>query len=327
MVGTNIYVVRASHMQPFFKALEAINQPIEPLLNKVGLSLEQFKNSESLIPEAPLWEFIELASIACDKPHLGFFVTEYSCLDTYGAFGENLCHQKTLKLALESFISDSQTHANYLNYWLEECDEFIWLCRKGTPGIEKGKWPVEQHVISFMAEFIKVYAGVSWHPKEVRFASAAGEGLEHSANLKKTKVSFNNPYGAIAIEKDRLKSSSTLPRQSSKLLDLVPSILPDTLATLIAESYFGHNPNTETISASLNINPRTLQRYLCRNKTSLKQIIEHNKFTVAKSLLLQENTTIEEVSTLLGYVEPGNFTRAFKRWSKLTPKQFKAQEQ
>lgn len=51
---TNIYVVRASHMQPFFSALEAINQPITPLLKQVGLDLDQFKSPDNLIPEAPL---------------------------------------------------------------------------------------------------------------------------------------------------------------------------------------------------------------------------------------------------------------------------------
>lgn len=112
-----------------------------------------------------------------------------------------MCHQADLKTALESFISDLQTHANYLNYWLEECEGYIWLCRKGTPGIEKGKWPVEQHVISFMVELIKIYAGINWQPSKVRFTSETGYGLEHSAYLKNTKVSFNNPYGAIAIEK------------------------------------------------------------------------------------------------------------------------------
>ncbi|TRX55684.1 AraC family transcriptional regulator [Thalassomonas sp. M1454] len=323
-MAINIYVVRASHMQPFFSALEAINQPISPLLEQVGLSTEQFDNPDNLIPEAPLWEFIELASIACDKPHFGFFVTEHTCLDTYGAFGEHLCHQDNLLIALESFISDLQTHANYMNYWLEESDEYVWLCRKGTPGIEKGKWPVEQHVISLMAELIKVYAGANWCPKEVRFASETGNGIEYAYYLKNTQLSFNNPFGAIAIEKEKLTSSSTLKKKESNLSDIVPSILPETLTTLIAEKYFGTHPSVETIAASLNINPRTLQRYLSTNNTTLKAILERAKYAQAKSLLSQGDISILQVADLLGYTAAANFTRAFKRWSGLTPKQFKS---
>ena len=322
---TNIYVVRASHMLPFFNALKSLNLPIAPLLEQVGLTLAQFKDDNNLIPEAPLWEFIDLASKACDKPHFGFFVTEHTCLDKYGAFGEHLCHQVNLQVALDCFISDLQTHANYMNYWLEDNNGYIWLCRKGTPGIEVGKWPVEQHVISFMIELIRVYAGEDWRPRQVKFASNYSSGVEHSSYLNDTKVSFNNPFGAIAIEKSLLKNPSILnnKHKQSNLADIVPSMLQETLKTLVAENYFGKNPSVETIASSLNIHPRTLQRYISSNGSTLKELLEQEKFRYAKSLLSQEHLSVFEVALKLGYTEPGNFTRAFKRWSGLTPKQFK----
>jgi len=322
-MATNIYVVRASHILPFFSALDALKQPIAPLLEQVGLNLDQFKDTTNLIPEAPLWEFIELASKACNKPHFGFLVTEHTCLDKYGAFGKHLCHQISLQVALDCFIKDLQTHANYMNYWLEDDNDFIWLCRKGTPGIDKGKWPVEQHVISFMIELIKIYTGTHWCPKQVRFTSNNSDGVEYSAYLKNTQISFNNTFGAVAIEKELLNNSSSLNKKSESLLDCVPNILPETLSTLIEERYFGVNPSAEMIATSLDMNPRTLQRYLSVNNLTLKDLLEQAKFNQAKALLLQASLSITEVGEQLSYSEPANFTRAFKRWSGLTPKQFR----
>lgn len=106
----------------------------------------------------------------------------------------------------------------------------------------------------------------------------------------------------------------------------MPTILPKTLTSLIAENYFGSNPSAETIAASLNMNPRTLQRYLSTNKITLKYLLEQVKFAQAKTFLSQESLSVAEIAIELGYIEPANFTRAFKRWSGLTPKQFKGKQ-
>jgi AraC-like DNA-binding protein len=39
----------------------------------------------------------------------------------------------------------------------------------------------------------------------------------------------------------------------------------------------------------------------------------------------QGHRPLGEVAFLLGFSEPGNFTRAFRRWTGLAPKEFRAQ--
>lgn len=321
-MATNLYVVRASHILPFFETLNRLNQPIQPLLNKVGLTLQQFDNPDNLIPEAPLWEFIELASKACNKPHLGFLVTEHTCLDKYGAFGQQLCFQVNLQSALNSFVNNLQSHVNYMNYWFEEEQEILWLCRKGTPGIDKGKWPVEQHVISFLVELIKVYAGQEWYPKQVKFSSENNAGIEYSQLLQQSECSFANTFSAIAIEKSLLQNRSLLTGTAQQVAEPIPTLLPDTLKRLLLEGYFGVNPSVDTISAALQINARTLQRYLASYQINFKQLIKETRLQLANKLLADGQQSIKQVAELLGYQNAGNFCRAYKSWSGLTPKQF-----
>ncbi len=317
-------------MLPFFNALKKLATPIEPLLNQVGLSLSQFNSPDNLIPEPPLWAFVDLATKKLNKPHFGFLVTEYTCLDKYGAFGEHLCHAKNLSEALHSFIHDLQTHTNYLNYWLEEDDNFVWLCRKGTPGIEIGKWPVEQHVLSFMIELVRVYAGKDWQPSSVKFHSADSSGIEHAQYLSRSRALcrhlFGQKFGAIAIEKSLLNNASTLTVSKQIVLaDIIPVDLKNTLIALIKQHYFGESLTVAKVADKLQVNIRTLQRRLVEQGIKLRELIDEQKFSYAKKLLLNNKNSQSEIAIELGYKDTANFTRAFKRWSSITPSAFKKQ--
>lgn len=332
-MNSNIYVVRASHMQPFFHTLKMLKADIEPLLAQVGLTLSMFECDDTLIPEAPLWEFVGLAAKQLDLPNFGFLVTENVCLDKYGAFGEHLCSAKDLTTALELFINDLNTHVNFPNYWLEHDEEYVWLCRKGTPGIEKGKWPVEQHVISFLIELVRVYAGNEWQPKRVKFHSCDLSGIEQTKSLQQSKISKGLPYGAIAIEKCLMTSCSNLTssakiKPETILLDEVPHDLVPTLQRLfeqglLQQGYFGKELDTEVIASKLGVNLRTLQRRIKEQNTTLKALVEQARYHSAKNLLLADELSTEQVAQQLGYNDISNFMRAFKRWSGSTPKKFK----
>ena len=319
-------------MQPFFHTLKALNADIESLLQEVDLTLAMFEHGDSLIPEAPLWEFVGLAAKKLNLPHFGFLVTENVCLDKYGAFGEHLCTANNLATALELFINELNTHANFPNYWLEHEADVVWLCRKGTPGIEKGKWPVEQHVISFFIELVKVYAGNNWQPTQVKFHSEDLSGIEQAKSLQNADIYKGQAFGAIAIENKLLNnaaqcSSIDMKPTRTPLLDAVPNELVLTLQQLfeqgiMQQGFFGNVLDTQEIANKMNMNLRTLQRRIKEQNTTLKDIIEQARYQSAKTLLLSERLTTEEVAYQLGYTDISNFMRAFKRWSGTSPKKF-----
>lgn len=332
-MNSNVYVVRSSHMQPFFETLKKFDTDLDPLLSEVGLSLSMFDNPETLIPEPPLWEFVELAAKQLNLPHFGFIVTENVCLDKYGAFGEYLCSAKSLQCALNLFINDLNTHTNFPNYWLEYDENYVWLCRKGTPGIEKGKWPVEQHVISFFIELVKMYAGTHWHPSTVKFNSDDINGLEYVKSFQTCNVIKGQPFGAIAIENSLLMNRSILNNKqnncnSAVLLEEVPKDLVEILQHLfeqglLQQGYFGKTLSVESIANKLGVNLRSLQRRIKEQDTSLKELVEQARYKSAKVLLKRDIST-DDIAHQLGYSDVSNFIRSFKRWSGTTPRRYRA---
>jgi AraC-like DNA-binding protein len=74
---------------------------------------------------------------------------------------------------------------------------------------------------------------------------------------------------------------------------------------------------------ALQTSPRTLQRRLFRRGLSYKQVVAVTRFRLARQLLDDPRQRVIDVALELGYAEPSNFIRAFRRWAGLTPGVFR----
>jgi AraC-like DNA-binding protein len=75
----------------------------------------------------------------------------------------------------------------------------------------------------------------------------------------------------------------------------------------------------------LSLHPRTLNRRLEDCGTTLRHIIGEIRYEIAKQLLADSNMSVIAISTLLGYADASVFTRAFRRWSGMTPTAWRMQ--
>jgi AraC-like DNA-binding protein len=82
-----------------------------------------------------------------------------------------------------------------------------------------------------------------------------------------------------------------------------------------------HFPDLETIAAQLHISPRTLIRQLSEQDTSYRQLVDEVRLTLANDLLWHTDMSIAVIAERLGYADPANFSRAFRRWTGTSPGQ------
>jgi AraC-like DNA-binding protein len=71
------------------------------------------------------------------------------------------------------------------------------------------------------------------------------------------------------------------------------------------------------------MSPRTLQRRLAEEGGVFNDLLDTIRFRAAKSYLAQGDIAGSEVAYLLGFAEQSSFNRAFKRWSGLTPSEYR----
>jgi AraC-like DNA-binding protein len=71
------------------------------------------------------------------------------------------------------------------------------------------------------------------------------------------------------------------------------------------------------------ITPRTLRRRLAESGRSFRELRLEVLRTRAETMLQDNRLPLTEISVLLGYAEPSSFHRAFRRWTGLTPQQWR----
>ena len=84
-------------------------------------------------------------------------------------------------------------------------------------------------------------------------------------------------------------------------------------------------PNQGDIAFKLNTSLRSLQRKLREQDTSFKELLSDTQQELALIYIRDSNRSIGAITYLLGFSEPSNFTRAFKRWTGLSPVEYREQ--
>lgn len=93
-------------------------------------------------------------------------------------------------------------------------------------------------------------------------------------------------------------------------------------ARLIDELPSGHTTQ-ESIARSLHMSLRSLQRRLAAEGTSYRELLDETRSELAQQYVRQSRLSLGEITFLLGFSEPGNFTRAFKRWTGKPPSAYR----
>lgn len=83
-------------------------------------------------------------------------------------------------------------------------------------------------------------------------------------------------------------------------------------------------PDLKAVAAAQNISPRTLIRRLKKGNTSYGRILEEVRKTLASDYLLHSDVNIASVAYRLGYRDPSNFGRAFRKWFGIPPGRFRS---
>jgi len=81
----------------------------------------------------------------------------------------------------------------------------------------------------------------------------------------------------------------------------------------------------ERCARKLGVSTRTLQTRLAEEGLVFTEILERQRFELARQYLASGRMSLDDIAAALGYSEQSSFGRAFKRWSGTTPKLYRQQ--
>ena len=71
------------------------------------------------------------------------------------------------------------------------------------------------------------------------------------------------------------------------------------------------------------MSPSTLQVKLLQRGTNFQQLLDDIRKELGCSYVQQPARSVTEITFLLGFANTSNFTRAFKRWTGMSPTEFR----
>jgi len=204
-----------------------------------------------------------------------------------------------------------------------------------SDGLIDGRRHDCEMTLSILVSFARRGTGVDWTPHEVSFQHSKPPSISEHQRIFRSQVHFGRPINELVFDSSLLALAMTkadpglcviLDRHAQELLSRRPRAdgLINEVRQFLSEALnVGDDPRIETISQKLGISVRTLQRKLKEEGRSHQDLLDEMRSDLSKRYLQEPKLAICEVAYLLGFSEPSAFHRAFRRWTGITPKEFR----
>lgn len=94
----------------------------------------------------------------------------------------------------------------------------------------------------------------------------------------------------------------------------------DRVESLLRPMLAGGEVNVEIISRKLGVSRQTLFRKLKAEGVTFERVLDELRHNLALHYLKEKKISVSETAYLVGFSDPGSFSRAFKRWTGSSPK-------
>lgn len=86
----------------------------------------------------------------------------------------------------------------------------------------------------------------------------------------------------------------------------------------------GEFPNLEQVASELAMSSRTLHRKLGQQNVHFQSLLDAERRQLAEDLLSNTETNIQKISEQCGFADSHNFSQAFRRWTGMSPSEFRS---
>jgi len=189
-------------------------------------------------------------------------------------------------------------------------------------------------VISLLVDMCRMNAGSSLRPVAVHLRRVQPKDSEVFRRHFGCAIHFaagEDSFTLSAREADRL-----LPTSNRQLAATLDRILAEQLAHLdkkdvvtrcqahLLEQLSSGEVSSDVMAEQLNMSRRTLQRKLAEADLTYQELVDDTRRDLAMRHLEDPRHSITDVTFLLGFSQQSAFTRAFKRWTGMSPSEYRA---
>lgn len=307
--------------------------PHDQLLAELGLPSE---------PEAPwtgqsvsadaYYELLERVAVP-DDPELPFRYGASITLDSVGALGLAMKTAPTVADLLKRLIRYVLVLSDTLDYeLLDEPDGFTFALI-GRPHHRPGAALANECALAAVVSMIRQATGSTISPRSVGFRHPQPADDTPHRDYFGCPVWFDAHVDGVRLDAEQLSRPTLLADDGlstyllAQLDDLKARAADRSLVAVVrgvvADTLADGQPSKSDIARRLGMSERTLHRRLAEDGANFQTLVTEARRDAAESLLQSSGHSLADVAFLTGFGDQTAFTRAFKRWTGLTPAEYR----
>ncbi len=323
-----IVIARVGAIAPFVTFLGKIGSPCERLLETARLAPDLLTDPGALFPLRQGLRFIDAAAQSQGIQDLGLIVGQRTQVVDLLPLGGLLSPHQTLAEAIALLVRNIRYFNSGQDLSLECRDHLAFFrhCLPSTPDRHAGIFS-----LMLMIDVIRLAGGPHWHPDAVYLPqSEADRAHAYEAALsvpcRRGKDCWTVVFDEAMLE-ERLLYCRPGAHSTDEIVAELQCCAPagefhSSLRQLIASMLPLGSPALGAVANVGGLSPRTLQRRLSVAGWTYSDVVEDVRREAAMRLLRKRDVKIVNVAYDLGYTDAANFTRAFRRWTGMSPRVF-----
>ena len=331
------YSALSSWVLMIAKAIDSYGQNSRQLFAEAGLDHHKLRDPLARFPYPAVVRLWKLATETCGDPSFGLTVAQHWHPTTFYALGYAWLASSTLDEAFDCA-------ARYTRIVNTAASGIIRVERSpasfrvifDASHVRLSEPPPDAAADAALAVFVRMCReayGERFDPLRVMLQHPdPGRPARYQQEFR-CPVVFSQAENAIWLEPDI--AVEPLATANPELVRVNDQIVTDYLARLdradivmrVRSRLIEHLPSGScdetTIAGELNLSLRSLQRKLKDRGVSFSQLLEDTRRELGRDYVRDSQHSINEIAYLLGFTEPGNFSRAFRRWYGKTPSEYR----
>lgn len=320
---------------PPLAVLESQGFDSQACLQGTGILQSELNNADARMTLQQELAFYRNASQLTGDPMIGLKLGEPFVPQRYGLFGYALLSAATFRHALSLAQNFGRLTFSFFTLRFTVSGSSTWFSFTDPPPIEQALLDLylDRDMAAARVDFSEIL-GEPFALQEV-YTTHDGHGQQDAyREYFGCDVTFSSDHGRFVFSSAMLddplpqsdpESSRHLQQQCHLLITKLSSrghFVDDVRMLVLARP--GIFPDIEQVAEKLAMSTRTLRRRLKAEGSSYRILLDEIRYGLAREYLGRTGLGMEEITSLLGYTEPGNFSHAFRRWSGQSPSAWRA---
>jgi len=314
-------------------ALASYGVDAHGLASEFNIDLNQTEDPKYRIKADDMGRFYEAALLKSEDDAFALTVARHTSPATFHALGFAALASNNLANSIKMVQQYSGVLSENASVSLECKLDQYWLTLQVPKERPLGSHLAIEAVMATMFYFIKYFQHVkNIQLVQVNFKSGVTKNEKKYQEFYDCPVVFSSQCNGFVFPLNVIDKK--LPMANEAVASASIHVVEEYLSALKTSDFLKEvqkqiraqllmDISQETVAKALCMSVRTLQRRLIDLGFTYTEVVEQVKYSVAKPLLLDPKNSLDYVAQAIGFTEQSSFTRAFRRWSNMTPGQFR----